>query len=166
MEKQTSFAVPEEGGQRMLLQSATQNCDETRMACALALGMSGKDVTVKTRRMGGAYGGKITGSIRAACGVAVAAQKYVPQRIDSSHYRIDSLFTLSLLCAHIYHLPSTLSLTTLPPIQLPPSSPTPSHHPQHTHPPPHSMFVHTFTLIFAQVRSACEDADGYLPRHV
>jgi xanthine dehydrogenase large subunit len=88
MEKQTAFAVPEEGGQRMLLQSSTQNCDETRLAAALALGMAGKDVTVKNRRLGGAYGGKITASIRAACCVGVAAQKYgrpVKMQMDIYH---------------------------------------------------------------------------------
>ncbi len=74
MEKQSAVAVPEEG-ERVVVHTSTQNPDGARRAVALVLGVDGSRVTAKMRRAGGAFGGKLTRSLPAACLAAVAARK-------------------------------------------------------------------------------------------
>jgi len=54
---------------------ASQAIDLVRQAVAHTLNLKGGDVTVKSRRAGGSYGGKITGNTGVSAAVAVAASK-------------------------------------------------------------------------------------------
>lgn len=72
MEKQTSVAIPDE--KRIVVHTATQNLDSVRRGVASVLGLSGGDVTVKMRRAGGSFGGKITGATLPSAAVSVAAR--------------------------------------------------------------------------------------------
>ena len=72
METQTVLTVPQDTG-GVCVHSATQSLGLTQRAVARALGKSAGVVEVRLKRMGGAYGGKITLSIGPACATAVAA---------------------------------------------------------------------------------------------
>ena len=54
---------------------ASQAIDLVRQAVAKSLNLKGGDVTVKSRRAGGSYGGKITGNTGVSAAVATAAWK-------------------------------------------------------------------------------------------
>lgn len=83
MEKSTVLALPDEGG-GITLQASTQLPEDLRLAAAKVLGVPGSAVTVKLRRLGGAYGGKLSRSFPAAIATAVCAQYLgVPVRVQS-----------------------------------------------------------------------------------
>ncbi|CAI8020059.1 Xanthine dehydrogenase/oxidase [Geodia barretti] len=73
METQTSLVIPEAEG--YMVYSSTQWTQRTQAAVAAVLGINNSSVDVSVRRVGGAYGGKITRShwIAAACGLAAHA---------------------------------------------------------------------------------------------
>ena len=72
LEGQVSVAIPEEGN-RLTILSSNQNPTETQHLVAEVLGLSMGDITVKTRRMGGAFGGKETQAAPWACLAAIFA---------------------------------------------------------------------------------------------
>ena len=76
METQTALAVPEEAG-KMTVQSSSQYPTGVQRACSTVLFGSNVDrsmVTAKTRRVGGAFGCKLTRHTPVAAAAAVAAQ--------------------------------------------------------------------------------------------
>jgi xanthine dehydrogenase large subunit len=72
METQTSYAVPQEDG-GLQLYSATQGPDFVTRCVSYATGLPANKVRVELRRMGGAYGGKITRALQPAVAVSVAS---------------------------------------------------------------------------------------------
>ena len=72
LEGQVSIAIPEEHG-RITIISSNQNPTETQHLVAEVLGLNMADVTVKTRRMGGGFGGKETQAAPWACIAAIFA---------------------------------------------------------------------------------------------
>ncbi len=72
LEGQISVAIPEEDKQIRII-SSNQNPTETQLLVAEVLGWEMADVTVKTRRMGGAFGGKETQAAPWACISAIFA---------------------------------------------------------------------------------------------
>lgn len=74
LEGQASLCVPEEDG-GMLVYSSTQNPTEGQKLVAEVLGVDLHQVTVDTRRMGGAFGGKETHANQWACLAAVLARR-------------------------------------------------------------------------------------------
>jgi xanthine dehydrogenase large subunit len=74
LEGQVSLCVPEEDG-GMLVYSSTQNPTEGQKLVAEVLGIDMHRVTVDTRRMGGAFGGKETHANQWACIAAVLARR-------------------------------------------------------------------------------------------
>lgn len=74
LEGQASLCVPEEDG-GMLVYSSTQNPTEGQKLVAEVLGVDLHQVTVDTRRMGGAFGGKETHANQWACLAAVLASR-------------------------------------------------------------------------------------------
>ncbi|CAH2982873.1 unnamed protein product [Chilo suppressalis] len=71
MEPQTTIAKATEDG--LEIYSATQWLDLTNVAIAQSLNMSVNRINVIVRRVGGAYGGKITRSVQIACAAALVA---------------------------------------------------------------------------------------------
>lgn len=74
LEGQVSLCVPEEDG-GMLVYSSTQNPTEGQKLVAEVLGIDIHQVTVDTRRMGGAFGGKETHANQWACLAALLASR-------------------------------------------------------------------------------------------
>jgi xanthine dehydrogenase large subunit len=74
LEGQISIAIPEENNGFTII-SSNQNPTETQHLIAEVLGLSMADITVKTRRMGGAFGGKETQAAPWACIAAIFAQR-------------------------------------------------------------------------------------------
>lgn len=72
LEGQVSIAIPEEQGGVTII-SSNQNPTETQHLVAEVLGLNMGDVNVKTRRMGGAFGGKETQAAPWACIAAIFA---------------------------------------------------------------------------------------------
>ncbi|HEV6968729.1 xanthine dehydrogenase molybdopterin binding subunit [Roseateles sp.] len=75
LEGQISLAVPQEGGEALLVHCSTQHPSEMQQLVAHALGWPAHRVTVQCRRMGGGFGGKESQSALFACVAAVAALK-------------------------------------------------------------------------------------------
>ncbi|WP_439101139.1 molybdopterin cofactor-binding domain-containing protein, partial [Congregibacter sp.] len=74
LEGQASLCIPEEDG-GMLVYSSTQNPTEGQKLVAEVLGVDFHQVTVDTRRMGGAFGGKETHANQWACLAAILARR-------------------------------------------------------------------------------------------
>ncbi len=74
LEGQIAMAIPEENGE-MICWSSTQHPSEVQHLIANALGILENSVTVKVRRMGGAFGGKESQASLIACIAAVCAHK-------------------------------------------------------------------------------------------
>lgn len=74
LEGQASLCIPEEDG-GMLVYSSTQNPTEGQKLVAEVLGVDLHQVTVDTRRMGGAFGGKETNANQWACIAAILARR-------------------------------------------------------------------------------------------
>lgn len=74
LEGQVSLCVPEDDG-GMLVYSSTQNPTEGQKLVAEVLGLDIHAVTVDTRRMGGAFGGKETNANQWACLAALLAKR-------------------------------------------------------------------------------------------
>ena len=72
LEGQAAFAFPGESGE-MLVHSSTQDPTELQNVVAGVLGMPNAFVTVETRRMGGAFGGKETQAAQTGALAALAA---------------------------------------------------------------------------------------------
>ena len=75
LEGQISLALPQEGGDSVLVLCSTQHPSEMQQLVAHALGWAAHRVTVQCRRMGGGFGGKESQSALFACVAAVAALK-------------------------------------------------------------------------------------------
>ncbi|XRB00334.1 xanthine dehydrogenase [Pycnococcus provasolii] len=73
METQNATAVPSEGGQ-LEVTCTTQGPANAQAALCQVLGKSSALVDVSVRRVGGAYGGKISRNAPVACAAAVAAE--------------------------------------------------------------------------------------------
>lgn len=85
LEGQISLAVPQEGGEGLLVHCSTQHPSEMQQLVAHALGWAAHRVTVQCRRMGGGFGGKESQSALFACVAAIAALKLkrpVKLRVD------------------------------------------------------------------------------------
>ena len=85
LEGQISLAVPQEGGESLLVHCSTQHPSEMQQLVAHALGWHSHRVAVQCRRMGGGFGGKESQSALFACVAAMAAlrlKKPVKIRID------------------------------------------------------------------------------------
>lgn len=74
METQSSVAIPVEG-QAMKVISSTQWPSLMQNLISRVTGVNSSKITVETRRVGGAYGGKITRSAMVATAAAVASKK-------------------------------------------------------------------------------------------
>ena len=72
LEGQAALAIPGEDGE-MLLHASTQHPSEIQHKVAAVLGLANHDVTVQTRRMGGAFGGKESQGNLPAITAALAA---------------------------------------------------------------------------------------------
>ena len=72
METQTVMSVPQEDGGLQVF-SATQSPDYVQRAVSKATKIPHGKVRIELRRMGGAYGGKITRSMLPATAVAVCS---------------------------------------------------------------------------------------------
>uniref|UniRef100_A0A1B0CV50 Putative xanthine dehydrogenase n=1 Tax=Lutzomyia longipalpis TaxID=7200 RepID=A0A1B0CV50_LUTLO len=70
METQQTIAVPVEDGFDIF--PSTQWIDFTNMGVAHVLGVSNNDITIRVRRVGGAFGGKTSRSTQISAGAAVA----------------------------------------------------------------------------------------------
>ncbi|PTT77435.1 xanthine dehydrogenase molybdopterin binding subunit, partial [Pelomonas sp. HMWF004] len=75
LEGQISLALPQEGGEAVLLHCSTQHPSEMQQLVAHALGWAAHRVAVQCRRMGGGFGGKESQSALFACVAAIAALK-------------------------------------------------------------------------------------------
>jgi xanthine dehydrogenase large subunit len=85
LEGQISLAVPQEGGESVLVHCSTQHPSEMQQLVAHALGWHAHRVTVQCRRMGGGFGGKESQSALFACVASIAAlrlNKPVKLRLD------------------------------------------------------------------------------------
>ncbi|MCE4553223.1 xanthine dehydrogenase molybdopterin binding subunit [Roseateles cellulosilyticus] len=85
LEGQISLAVPQEGGDGLLVHCSTQHPSEMQQLLGHALGWSANRVAVQCRRMGGGFGGKESQSALFACVAAIAAlklKKPVKLRVD------------------------------------------------------------------------------------
>lgn len=74
MESQIAMAVPGEDGE-LTVHSSTQITADVQHITARVLGCDDKSVTVTTRRMGGAFGGKTSDSVPVAAAAALAARR-------------------------------------------------------------------------------------------
>ncbi len=75
LETNACVCVPDEAGAGMRVLTSSQGIAKTQSAVAEALGMPYHRVHVRTKRIGGGFGGKETRSVSFACVVAVAAHK-------------------------------------------------------------------------------------------
>jgi xanthine dehydrogenase large subunit len=85
LEGQISLAVPQEGGEGLLVHCSTQHPSEMQQLVAHALGWHSHRIAVQCRRMGGGFGGKESQSAVFACIAAIAALKLkrpVKLRVD------------------------------------------------------------------------------------
>ncbi|MFG6416376.1 xanthine dehydrogenase molybdopterin binding subunit [Roseateles sp. DC23W] len=85
LEGQISLAVPQEGGEGLLVHCSTQHPSEMQQLVAHALGWHAHRVAVQCRRMGGGFGGKESQSALFACVASIAALKLgkpVKLRVD------------------------------------------------------------------------------------
>ncbi|MFT7721861.1 MAG: xanthine dehydrogenase molybdopterin binding subunit [Roseateles sp.] len=85
LEGQISLAVPQEGGEGLLVHCSTQHPSEMQQLVAHALGWPAHRVAVQCRRMGGGFGGKESQSALFACVASIAALKLgrpVKLRVD------------------------------------------------------------------------------------
>ena len=85
LEGQISLAVPQEGGDALLVHCSTQHPSEMQQLVAHALGWQAHRVAVQCRRMGGGFGGKESQSALFACVASIAAlklKKPVKLRVD------------------------------------------------------------------------------------
>jgi xanthine dehydrogenase large subunit len=85
LEGQISLAVPQEGGEGLLVHCSTQHPSEMQQLLAHCLGWHAHRVVVQCRRMGGGFGGKESQSALFACVAAIAALKLgrpVKLRVD------------------------------------------------------------------------------------
>ncbi|MFT7774670.1 xanthine dehydrogenase molybdopterin binding subunit [Roseateles sp.] len=85
LEGQISLAVPQEGGEGLLVHCSTQHPSEMQQLVAHCLGWHAHRVAVQCRRMGGGFGGKESQSALFACVAAIAALKLkrpVKLRVD------------------------------------------------------------------------------------
>jgi len=85
LEGQISLAVPQEGGDGLLVHCSTQHPSEMQQLIAHALGWHAHRVVVQCRRMGGGFGGKESQSALFACVASLAAlklKKAVKLRVD------------------------------------------------------------------------------------
>ncbi|MDR7297716.1 xanthine dehydrogenase large subunit [Pelomonas aquatica] len=85
LEGQISLAVPQEGGEGLLVHCSTQHPSEMLQLVAHALGWQSHRVAVQCRRMGGGFGGKESQSALFACVASIAAlrlKKPVKLRVD------------------------------------------------------------------------------------
>lgn len=73
MESQTTVAIPFEDG--LQVWSSTQWMDQTQCVIAKMLSISANAVQLKVRRLGGAYGSKITRGNQVACAASLVAYK-------------------------------------------------------------------------------------------
>jgi xanthine dehydrogenase/oxidase len=89
LETHTTLAVPDED-RRMLVTCATQFGQYTQMMLASMLGLPAHRIEVKTRRIGGAYGGKITQNVFTA-GAACVAALVVGQPVLMHNERVDDM---------------------------------------------------------------------------
>ncbi|KAE8705768.1 Indole-3-acetaldehyde oxidase [Hibiscus syriacus] len=81
METQTSLAIPDEDD-CMVVYSSTQYPEFAHNTIAACLGVPGHNVRVKTRRLGGGFGGKSVKSMAVASACAVAAYRlHSPVRV-------------------------------------------------------------------------------------
>lgn len=72
MEPQTCVCIPVEDGMDVFC--ATQWMDITQVSIASAIAEPNNSINMQVRRVGGAYGGKISRSVQIACAAAIAAQ--------------------------------------------------------------------------------------------
>ncbi len=85
LEGQISLAVPQEGGESLLVHCSTQHPSEMQQLVAHCLGWHAHRVVVQCRRMGGGFGGKESQSALFACVASIAAlklKKPVKLRVD------------------------------------------------------------------------------------
>ncbi|WP_457349527.1 xanthine dehydrogenase molybdopterin binding subunit [Roseateles sp. P5_D6] len=85
LEGQISLAVPQEGGDALLVHCSTQHPSEMQQLVAHCLGWHAHRVVVQCRRMGGGFGGKESQSALFACVASIAAlklKKPVKLRVD------------------------------------------------------------------------------------
>ncbi|MFN3305059.1 MAG: molybdopterin cofactor-binding domain-containing protein, partial [Roseateles sp.] len=85
LEGQISLAVPQEGGEGLLVHCSTQHPSEMQQLVAHCLGWASHRVVVQCRRMGGGFGGKESQSALFACVASIAALKLgkpVKLRVD------------------------------------------------------------------------------------
>jgi len=85
LEGQISLAVPQEGGEGLLVHCSTQHPSEMQQLVAHCLGWHAHRVVVQCRRMGGGFGGKESQSALFACVAAIASlklKKPVKLRVD------------------------------------------------------------------------------------
>jgi xanthine dehydrogenase large subunit len=85
LEGQISLAVPQEGGEGLLVHCSTQHPSEMQQLIAHGLGWPAHRVVVQCRRMGGGFGGKESQSALFACVASIAALKLgspVKLRVD------------------------------------------------------------------------------------
>ncbi|MGQ3053609.1 MAG: xanthine dehydrogenase molybdopterin binding subunit [Roseateles sp.] len=85
LEGQISLALPQEGGEALLVHCSTQHPSEMQQLVAHAVGWQAHRVAVQCRRMGGGFGGKESQSALFACIAAIAAlklKKPVKLRVD------------------------------------------------------------------------------------
>ncbi len=77
LETQSCSARPtsEAGARTMELEASTQWMDKVQLVAAQALGWQDHRVAVRVRRLGGAYGGKISRPNQVAAAAAIAADK-------------------------------------------------------------------------------------------
>jgi hypothetical protein len=116
METQTCAAVPQEDG-GLYVYSATQAADFTLRTVSAATGIPAGKIRVEMRRMGGAYGGKITRSIHAAVSTSVAATLLgVPVRtqVCNSVPLVTCLYVVSACCLFVLPVPNLCSTLMIP----------------------------------------------------